>query len=245
MEESKAILLPSLPALEVTVVDNTSPHTHTIIVLHGFNENGVRLRNRVLASLDSDNMNLKDRFPSVRWIFPTAPIRSPGPSTLRLRAQQARWFDVPNMEKLCGVCQGAALAVMMVLCFGRTLGGCFAVCGWLPLFGDLKGWRGGDGAQGYRAKLAQIQNIADLRDTVAQDAMHTKVFLTHNKNDEVIPFWNHTVLSKLLKDLGMEEVTSAVFEDGSHWFKEPDGLDTIVGFLKMDVGVAADAPKDS
>lgn len=87
--------------------------------------------------------------------------------------------------------------------------------------------------------------LADLRDIVAQNAMHTKLFLMHNKNDEVIPFWNHKALSKLLSDLGMDRVTSAVFEDGSHWFQEPGGMKAIVDFLRMAVGITDDMPEDS
>jgi len=62
-------------------------------------------------------------------------------------------------------------------------------------------------------------------------AFKTPVFLSHSKDDNVVPWQNGDMLWwRLEEDLGME-VEWRLYEDGGHWVNEPRGVDDIVGFL--------------
>ena len=63
-------------------------------------------------------------------------------------------------------------------------------------------------------------------------AFKTPIFLSHSKDDDVVP-WQHgdMLLWRLEEDLGFE-VDWKLYEDGGHWVNEPKGVDDIVAFLK-------------
>jgi lysophospholipase-2 len=59
----------------------------------------------------------------------------------------------------------------------------------------------------------------------------TPVFLSHSKDDDVVPIRNGEKLHQGLEDLGFQ-VTWNAYEDGGYWINEPQGVDDIVQFLK-------------
>lgn len=63
-------------------------------------------------------------------------------------------------------------------------------------------------------------------------AFKTPVFLSHSKDDDVVPFKNGDMLWwRLEEDLGFD-VDWKVYEDGGHWINEPRGVDDIVSFVR-------------
>lgn len=66
--------------------------------------------------------------------------------------------------------------------------------------------------------------------------LRTPVFLSHSKDDDVVPVQNGEVMTQCLKRLGMD-VDMEIYEDGAHWINEPQGVDDMVKFLRDKVGV--------
>jgi lysophospholipase-2 len=72
----------------------------------------------------------------------------------------------------------------------------------------------------------------------AANTLATPVFLSHSKNDEVVPIQNGRLLRDCLETLGMK-VTWKEYEDGGHWIYEPEdenvrnGIDDIEEFVGL------------
>ncbi|KAE9364648.1 alpha/beta-hydrolase [Stipitochalara longipes BDJ] len=63
------------PSKSTTVVKPSGDdHTHTVIFLHGREDFGTYMA-EILDDKSSDGRTLPERFPSTRWVFPTAQIR--------------------------------------------------------------------------------------------------------------------------------------------------------------------------
>jgi hypothetical protein len=62
------------PSTTTTVVKPVALYTHTVIFLHGREDYGTYMA-EILYDTDWDGRTLAQRFPSTRWIFPTAKIR--------------------------------------------------------------------------------------------------------------------------------------------------------------------------
>lgn len=80
---------------EPLVVQPTTTHTHSIILLHGRGSNAERFGLEFLAAKSSANKTLAEHFPSVRFIFPTAKKRR---STVLRRTPINQWFDNYSLE---------------------------------------------------------------------------------------------------------------------------------------------------
>ena len=74
----------------------TAPHTHTIVFLHGRGDNALNFSSSLSYSLDSRGRTLIEAFPSIRWVFPEAPLRKCAslPDTMR------QWFDTWDVRNL-------------------------------------------------------------------------------------------------------------------------------------------------
>ncbi|KAK6335578.1 hypothetical protein TWF696_002347 [Orbilia brochopaga] len=72
---------PSFP--EPHVINPTSDHTHTIIILHGKGSNAEILVKALLEAKSSDepNKSIFECFPNIRWVFPNARRISTTPDT--------------------------------------------------------------------------------------------------------------------------------------------------------------------
>ncbi|KAL1893329.1 hypothetical protein Sste5346_006506 [Sporothrix stenoceras] len=77
------------------VVEPTTEHTHTFILLHGLGSNGHKFGSVLLETgKTTDGRTLAEHFTGARFIFPTARRRR---STAFKRAMLTMWFDVPNL----------------------------------------------------------------------------------------------------------------------------------------------------
>ncbi|KAI0836595.1 Phospholipase/carboxylesterase/thioesterase [Hypoxylon sp. FL0890] len=77
------------------LVEPTSQHTHTFILLHGLGSNGDEFGQQLLETgICSDGRKLPEVFPGARFIFPTAKrCRSSAYS----RAKLTQWFDIASL----------------------------------------------------------------------------------------------------------------------------------------------------
>ncbi|KAF3313917.1 hypothetical protein TWF173_005510 [Orbilia oligospora] len=80
---------------EPFVVEASSRHTQTCILLHGRGSNGPKFGEALLASQTADGSTLRDIFPSMKFIFPTAKKRR---STILKRIPINQWFDNYSLE---------------------------------------------------------------------------------------------------------------------------------------------------
>lgn len=149
---------------------------------------------------------------------------------------------------LGGISQGSATAIMAMLYGQGRLGGFIGLCTWLP----LQGWVA-DYARNFGRNYAlnNIHTILEMKahETTLTDAqldhliamresaLGTPIFLSHSKDDEVVPIENGRLLHRTLEYLDMS-TTWKEYEDGGHWVNEPQGVDDMVEFLHARVGIS-------
>lgn len=77
------------------VVQPTSGHTHTVILLHGFGSNGGKFGRDLLSSrLRANGKTLRDLLPGAKFVFPTAVWRR---ACGHGRAISRRWFCMTSL----------------------------------------------------------------------------------------------------------------------------------------------------
>ena len=84
------------PAQQTTfIVEPTSAHTHSVILLHGLSSNGEKFGTEFLETgATSTGKTLPQLLPGARWIFPTAKRRR---STAFGRSMLTQWYDVARL----------------------------------------------------------------------------------------------------------------------------------------------------
>ena len=84
------------PAQQTTfIVEPTSAHTHSLILLHGLSSNGEKFGTEFLETgRTSTGKTLPQLLPGARWIFPTARRRR---STAFGRSMLTQWYDVARL----------------------------------------------------------------------------------------------------------------------------------------------------
>ncbi|KUJ23479.1 alpha/beta-hydrolase [Mollisia scopiformis] len=79
------------------IVPPTTAHTQTILFLHGRGSNGEKFGQELLASKTATGQTIQERFPGMKFIFPTAKKRR---AKWYKRALISQWFDnVPIDEQ--------------------------------------------------------------------------------------------------------------------------------------------------
>lgn len=81
---------------EPFVIQPTSAHTHTFILLHGLGSNGEKFGVELLESgISSTGARLTKAFPGAKFIFPTSKKRR---SSAFRRARINQWFDIASLD---------------------------------------------------------------------------------------------------------------------------------------------------
>jgi predicted esterase len=77
---------------QTVIIHPTLPHTHTVIFLHGRGDTATNFKIALLNSHTSQGLSLPQALPSLRWVFPQAPLRE----SARFPDAKAtpQWFDV-------------------------------------------------------------------------------------------------------------------------------------------------------
>ncbi|KAM0462071.1 hypothetical protein ACHAPV_002428 [Trichoderma viride] len=133
---------------------------------------------------------------------------------------------------LSGISQGFATVLATFFADGR--GGFAGLCGfssWLPLavqaVSEVDVFAGNSNQQ-----LAAMQRLYLGRDELSPLQMtSTPILLEHCRDDEVIDIQSGTRLRDFLYQFDME-VEWNEYQDGGHWFNEPQGVDDFVRFLR-------------
>ncbi|KAI9686897.1 MAG: hypothetical protein M1822_002650 [Bathelium mastoideum] len=134
---------------------------------------------------------------------------------------------------LCGISQGCATALSTLLCGRKTLGGFIGFCGWMPYGDEIE--LSTDKPAALRQMQARLDKDATnasqaTRPDIGTKALATPVFLSHSRDDNVVPVQCGLAMSKALREIGMQ-VTWKEYQDGGHWIQEPQGIDDLVDFM--------------
>ena len=133
---------------------------------------------------------------------------------LRILHEEAAIVEMQHII-LAGISQGCATSIFALLASGVRVGGFIGLCGWLPL----------------------EEEIAELMDVPGRvkDVLEMPVLLQHCSDDGVVPVGNGEALRESLKEMGVR-LEFEEFEEGGHWLNEPEGMDSIVRFIKHVMG---------
>ncbi|KAH8773160.1 lysophospholipase II [Hyaloscypha sp. PMI_1271] len=237
------------PSKSTTIVNPLGAgHTHTVIFLHGREDFGEYMA-EFLSDKSSDGRTLPEKFPTMRWVFPTAKIRFSWFDVWDVRnPEEKKELAIPGLREsirqileiieqeakivpmeriiLGGLSQGCATAILTLLSSGLEIGAFIGWCGWLPLQRSIEEFD--DGCIGKKRDISRhIQTI--LQST--QPATKTPLFLAHSEDDDIVPFELGNDLHQIMKRLGFN-VTRKKYKDGGHWIQPDHGLDDMCTFLE-------------
>lgn len=153
--------------------------------------------------------------------------------------QEAKLVPVERIM-LGGISQGCATAIFALMASGAQMGGFIGLCSWLPFSKEINDIATGPAAAKYSA-IHQLQILfgnptngsENERSNLVsrlKSALKTPIFLSHSKDDEVVPFGNGEKLCRGLRSLGAF-VSWWEYKEGGHWVNEPQGVNDIVVFL--------------
>ncbi|KAJ4391475.1 hypothetical protein N0V93_005092 [Gnomoniopsis smithogilvyi] len=234
----------------------STPHTHTVVFLHGRGDNAANFSASLVHWRDSKGRTLADAFPSFRWVFPQAPLRQCASDPGQIWHQ---WFDVWDVRDFSAreelQAHGLKEAVPAVLEIlnreATTLDGDWkklilagismgAATGVHTLFNLNIPQSGGLGAfLGFSCRCPFAgRSLHDMRDALGLEGVpthnqvlrDTPVLLEHCIDDPLV----QVVLGRNLRDTLMEfgaRVEWREYQTGGHWFNSPAGMDDVVAFL--------------
>jgi lysophospholipase-2 len=153
--------------------------------------------------------------------------------------QEAKLVPMERMI-LGGISQGCATAIYALMAARVQMGGFIGLCSWLPFSKEINDLATGS-AMSKKCVIDQLQvlfgNTTDESDSERtnlvprlESALKTPMFLSHSKDDEVVPIGNGEKLCWGLRSLGAS-VSWKAYENGGHWVNEPQGVDDMVAFL--------------
>ncbi|KAK6070664.1 phospholipase/Carboxylesterase [Seiridium cupressi] len=228
-------------------------HTHTIIFLHGKGSTCEEFASELFESEASEPQaqgqpqTLQDLFPTMRWVFPSAPLLQ----SKRFGCVESQWFDMWSVERPFEQVElqveglmtsiSAVQAIIAeeenkmprdkIFLAGISQGFATAICAFVlgrqPLAGlvGLCSWMP-TGA----LEMIEPANKTFGDDRSLVELRSTPVFLGHSKDDNIVPFENGRALRNHLSHHG-QVVDWHEYESGGHWINEPEGVDDIVSFL--------------
>lgn len=241
-------------------------HSHTIIFLHGRDSIAAEFASELFESEASEPTDkprtIRDLFPTVRWVFPTAPVLR----SARFDTDMSQWFDMWSTEDpderpeiqvpgLRASVSGLGDVVReeekrvtrdKIFVGGISQGIAVAMAaffaekdGWSGLGGiiGLCGWmplRGMFDGENVREQLGRLYR--DLGSDVHPEHRNSHplpLFLGHSRDDSVISVCHGRTLRDTLGRFPDQlKVEWHEYEDGGHWLNEPQGVDDIVAFLR-------------
>lgn len=224
-------------------------HTHTVIFLHGYGSNSEEFASELFECEASEPRGeprtLPDQLPSIRWVFPTAPILR----STRFEMDMSIWFDVwaiwsPHEEPALQE-EGLKRSVAEILdvvrseeahvprdkifLAGISQGFATAVAVFLAEGrGGFAGLVGLSSWMPYGGPDELVRLVGDASRTT--NAGPTRILLCHSSDDGVVPVKHGRALRDVLAQLG-HTVEWHEYADGAHWVNEPEGVDDIVVFI--------------
>ncbi|KAI6083160.1 phospholipase/carboxylesterase family protein [Hypoxylon rubiginosum] len=245
-------------SIPIIPIEPTSPHTHTIVFLHGRGDTAHNFLKSLAYSRNSAGNDLFQEFPSFRWVFPHAPARrcASSPDTWN------QWFDVwdvrdfgaredlqadglrevvPAIRDILAR-EAAALGGRWdrVLLAGISMGGATAAHVLFNLDVPLAAGGRLGAFVGFSCRcpfagrdLAGMRSVLGLEGMPEHDHVvkNTPVLLEHCANDPLVLVQNGRGLRDTLRGFGAQ-VEWKEYPDGGHWFHSPGGMDDVKAFLR-------------
>lgn len=232
-------------------------HTHTVILLHGrdsdYREFAADLFESEASEPADQPRTLPDLFPSVRWVFPEAPMLR----SLRFHCDMSQWFDMwstedpddrpelqtPGLEEsirrihhVLGQ-EASIVPLRRIYLGGISQGFAAAVAAFLSSSYDMAM----AGLVGFSSWMPSIPRNPDIAASQQQQTgpRQTPVFLAHSVDDGVVPIRNGQVLRDLLGSRFQLAVEWHEYDLGGHWVNEPQGVDDLVFFLRATMNMNA------
>lgn len=230
-------------------------HSHTIILLHGKGSNGQEFAAEFFESETGADYATEgpqafgDLFPTVRWVFPSAPQTR----STRFDCIESQWFDMWSVEnpdeKVELQVDGLVESILLlrrtiaeeaqiipqnkIFLGGISQGFATAIAAYLLDDFDVAGLVGlctwmPKGA--YRV-IASSDKIEVRR---RGNTIRAPVFLGHARDDNVVPIDNGLALGEFLLQRGFA-VECHEYSSGGHWINEPQGVHDIVSFLRSNM----------
>lgn len=131
---------------------------------------------------------------------------------------------------LAGFGQGISIAVHALFRLDTPLAGLLGFSGWLPFEAEV---REISSAGDWDGTLDQVRAITagSQSSRTGESQLETPVFLSHSRNDHIVPAKNGGDLRDGLVSLGVK-VDWHEYSNGGHWFQEPQGIDDLAAFLR-------------
>ncbi|KAG7149541.1 Acyl-protein thioesterase 1 like [Verticillium longisporum] len=141
--------------------------------------------------------------------------------------------DIVGRENvfLGGISQGFATAVAAFFIGGEGLAGLIGMSSWMPEIEPATITFAPERIPVLFPSEPEVEGPEV--ETGIRSTRKTPVFLAHNADDDVVPLRNGVMLRDALRARGDLDVEWHEYGDGGHWFNEPQGMDDLVGFLKI------------
>ncbi|KAK3386455.1 Alpha/Beta hydrolase protein [Podospora didyma] len=147
---------------------------------------------------------------------------------------------------LAGISQGFAAVLATFLADGKGgFAGLAGFCSWFPLVDQVTSPMTTPQVVPLHERLAAVQQLflhdgGDGANTQPESlpassqltVTTTLIHLQHSRDDEVIAIENGERMRDVLEQLGFGDVQWREYEDGGHWFNEPQGVDDFFEFLE-------------
>lgn len=217
--------------------------------------------NRAVINQWFDNYSIEE--PSEREELQIEGLRESGAFVRQIILEEAKAVTLENVV-VGGLSQGCAVALHVLLSFESdvvedgALGGFVGMSGWLPFRKALEGivkppYEHLDSndpfeRDNYDSSLdnqsAGVRVMNFVRDNMDLPPMttdlpaclQTPVFLGHGEIDEKVCVKLGREAASTLEGMGMD-ITWKAYEKLGHWYKVPEEIDDIVGFLRYKVGI--------
>lgn len=235
-------------------------HTHTVIFLHGKASNGIEFASELFESEASEPLfagglrTLPALFPSIRWVFPSAPESH----CERFDSTESQWFDMwsvgnpeERVESQIGGLEKSVAIVTQVLAdeaarlprekifFAGISQGFAAAVTYFFLNEQSVGRIAGlIGLCSWmpRGAFEVLRAASQVKISSRDSSNQAPVFLAHARDDSVVPIENGRALRSFLELQKQQQLIPAVewheYAEGGHWINEPAGVDHIVAFLR-------------
>ncbi|KAK3994288.1 putative acyl-protein thioesterase [Cladorrhinum sp. PSN332] len=259
-----------LSTLTTPPAPNT-PHTHTVIFLHGRGDTATNFQHAFTQWQDSQSRSLADLFPAIKWVFPQSEIR---PLARFPRGKTSQWFDTWDIGNLSHKeelqVDGLRESVQSIkellekeveevdgnwgrlVLAGLSQGGATAVHVLVNLekenkLGGLMVFSGrmpfpGRSLEETRAVLGTIIGAGGCSgDEVVRN---TPALVQHCADDPLSRVENGRAVRDSLEGFGTKVVTWREYPTGGHWFHSPGGIEDAAEWLRQYVLQEGDEGKD-
>ncbi|KAF1916628.1 Alpha/Beta hydrolase protein [Ampelomyces quisqualis] len=261
------------------VIDPTTDHTHTFVMLHGRGSTGEEFAGELFESTLSDGSSLFQRFSGCRWVFPS----SQELWSTAFQEDMPAWFEAHSLTDITarqelqmngirdsvdhivgiiseelkrlhgdaqrlalgGISQGGAIALWTLLCQRNSTvrpGTVVVTNTWLPFAATIERLFAGqqdDGTaleaecESFVGNLMAIQIDPDIAAADRDPRTLGAVFVGHGTDDAYVDVELGRQATHVLSQAGLsvewKEYSGA--EEEGHWFKAPEEMDDIFGFL--------------